>query len=62
MGIMGVAEAAGAGLVATASAKAWPSAMAVSSTVWCASMCRSPSTCTVRSNSPCLPKEVSMWS
>ena len=45
-----------------ACANAWPSAMAVSSTVWCASMCRSPSTCTVRSNRPCLPNEVSMWS
>ena len=39
-----------------------PRASAVSSTVWCASMCRSPSVRTVRSKPPCRPSWASMWS
>ena len=39
----------------SASRSAWPTASAVSSTVWCASTSRSPAVRTVRSKPPCLP-------
>src|SRR3954470_24719425 len=41
---------------------AWPTAMPVSSVVWCWSTCRSPSTFTSRSNSPWRANSSSMWS
>jgi len=46
----------------SASRMAWPSTIAVSSTVWWASMCTSPSARTRRSSEPCTPNAVSMWS
>ncbi len=45
-----------------ASRRASPMTIAVSSTVWWASMCRSPSVLTVRSISECRARAVSMWS
>ena len=41
---------------------AWPITMPVSSTLWCMSMCRSPSQRTVRSMAECLEKLSSIWS
>ena len=46
----------------SASRSAWPSTMAVSSTVWCPSISTSPLARTVRSKLAWLPSEVSMWS
>jgi hypothetical protein len=46
----------------SASRRAWPIASAVSSTVWCSSMCRSPSVETASAKPPCLPSCSSMWS
>ena len=58
-GIGRVAEAGDAALVAERLARTpGPSAIATSSTVWWASMSRSPSACTVRSMPPCLASAV----
>ena len=43
-------------------ARAVPNAIPTSSTVWWASMCRSPLHDTLRSNRPCRARWVSMWS
>src|SRR4249919_2144284 len=45
-----------------ASRSAWPRVIAVSSTVWCASISMSPSAVTARSSRPCLASWASMWS
>src|ERR1700761_5106893 len=46
----------------SASRRAWPTAIDVSSTVWWASISTSPLARTVRSRPPCLPSWLSMWS
>src|SRR6185503_6645146 len=46
----------------SALAKAWPNVMPMSSTVWCASMCRSPFAEISRSNTPWRATCSSMWS
>src|SRR5258706_7771663 len=46
----------------SAFATAMPSVMPMSSTVWCASMCRSPFALMVRSSAPCRASWSSMWS
>src|SRR5688572_17109660 len=43
-------------------ASAWPSVIPMSSTVWCASISRSPLACTVRSRPPWRASWSSMWS